>query len=267
MEILTEIKKSTLAPSAPLVTGEEVGIIGAGMVGGVLKRYYPQSLVFDIKPGIWADLSELLKRRYIFIAVNFPDNCASQKNRRELIDYFRKIPKGARVIIKSTFVPGTTDYFQKIFPELVFCYNPEFLTENTAWKDFTYPQFQILGLPAHQRYLADEIFSILPPAPITKIIEPKNAEALKHAMNSYFATKVIFFNELYNAAKLFGADYEEIRQLMIQHPWVGNSHSEIWHKGYRGFGGKCLPKDIRALAKLSASPLFKKVIEINESLQ
>lgn len=244
-----------------------IGILGGGFIGQVLKKYWPSAKIFDIKPGKWDKLEEVLSSDYIFISINFEDNCASFENRKIIENYLEKITNERVIIIKSTFIPGTTDYFQNKFKKLKIFYNPEFLTETTAWDDFTNPTFQILGASPDLMGLTSHIFSILPRAQYEARMTSSEAEILKHALNSFFATKVVFFNQLYDACLQHYADYEKISNILTEHPWVGDSHSIIWHKGYRGFGGKCLPKDTRAFAKISGSPLLKKVIELNDELR
>ncbi|MBI2024211.1 hypothetical protein HYT00_02400 [Candidatus Giovannonibacteria bacterium] len=248
-------------------SGENIGILGGGFVGQVLKKYWPKAKIFDIKPGEWDRPEDVLGQDYIFLSINFEDNCASFENRKIIEDYLAKVPDGKTIIIKSTLIPGTTDYFQNKFKKLNFCYNPEFLTEATAWDDFTNPTFQILGLNADSMSISDKLFSMLPKAQYETRMLSTEAEILKHAMNSFFATKVIFFNQLYDACLQYYADYEKISNILTEHPWIGDSHSIVWHKGYRGFGGKCLPKDTKAFAKVSGSSLLKRVLEINEDLK
>ncbi|RJQ36403.1 hypothetical protein C4552_03895 [Candidatus Parcubacteria bacterium] len=257
----------TSRPARGSAKPANIGIIGAGFVGDILKRYYPEAKWYDIKPGNWDSIEETVSQEIIFVAVNFPDNCTSAEHRRIMSAYFTRMAPGTVVIIKSTFAPGTTDYFQEVHRDLTFCYNPEFLTEATAWDDFAKPQFQILGLADVFHPLRDDLFALLPDAPIRRVMSARDAEVLKHAMNSFFATKVVFFNEIYNACALLSADYEAVREVLVQHPWIGDSHSIIWHKGYRGFGGKCLPKDVTALAHLTASPLLAALLAINEELR
>lgn len=245
---------------------KSIGIIGYGFVGRILRQYYPDALVWDNCGDIEVDdLEDVLDCDVIFIAFNAKDNAID--GHESIGEYCAASTDGRVFIIKSTFVPGTTDKLQAEFPQHKFVYNPEFLTEMTAWEDFTMPQFQILGVP-HQSYgLIHELFDLLPDAPVKKIISPLDAETLKHAQNSYYATKVIFFNELYDICEQLGADYETIREILVQNPWIGDSHSKIFHKGYRGFGGKCLPKDTRALSQVAKSKLLDVVQEINNTLR
>jgi UDP-glucose 6-dehydrogenase len=242
----------------------KIGIIGGGFIGEVLKKYYPQAKIYD-KFKELDSLKETLDQEIIFIAFNLKDN--GLKSYEEISEYAKKAPTGTAFIIKSTFVPGTTDKLQEEFPQHIFIYNPEFLTELTAWEDFTKPIFQILGMPHQALPVWKEIFDILPDAPIKRIISPLDAELLKHAKNSYYALKVTFFNQLYDAAKEIGADYETVREILTKDPWIGDSHSLIFHKGYRGYDGKCLSKDPKMLAKVAKFPLIDHIEKYNGDLR
>lgn len=246
-----------------------IGVIGGGFVGSILKRYYPQAKVCDIKGG-FDSWDEVRKSEIIFLAVNLLDNCASEDSKSKLNNYFAEMDKGTVVIIKSTLIPGTLDYFQEKFPHIRLIYNPEFLTEMTAWEDFSKPQFQILGVPHQSLNLVHEIFSILPEAPINRVISPKDAEVLKHSFNAYYALKVAWFNQLYDACQELGTDYETVREIMVRNVWIGDSHSVIFHKGYRGYGtikeSKCLPKDLQAFKKVAKMSLLDTADEYNNKL-
>lgn len=238
-----------------------IGIIGYGFVGKILKKYYKDALVYDINEKS-DDLHNVLKQEIIFIVFNLKDNGIG--SHAEIVKYCQSAPEDRIFIIKSTFVPGTTDRLQAEFQQHRFIYNPEFLTEATAWNDFTHPVFQILGVPQESHKLVREIFPLLPSAPVMRIISCKDAETLKHAINSYYATKVIFFNQLYDICKKLGSDYDTVREIMVQDPRIGDSHSFIFHAGYRGFGGKCLVKDVEALYKIAPTELSAIVQKIND---
>ena len=241
-----------------------IGILGGGFVGAILKKYYPQATVYDIN-GEGDPLEQVLNKEVIFIAFNLKDN--GKDSYEAVATYLRQAPEDRIFIIKSTFVPGTTDKLQEEFPQHRIMYNPEFLTEATAWWDFTNPHAQILGIPHIGLKLSREIFSILPDAPVKRVISPKDAEILKHATNSFYGTKVIFFNQLYDACQQLGGDYETVRESMINDPRIGDSHSIVMHKGYRGFGvpevSKCLPKDLNAFRTVAKMPLLDAVVELN----
>ena len=250
-----------------------LGLIGgAGFVGKILRRYFGD-IVWSDKDSTEEEIQHVLASNIIFIAVNFEDNCFSESSRKQLERYFDAIPvlgEPLVIVFKSTFVPGTTDYFQAKYPQHKFIYNPEFLTELTAWEDFTKPQYQLLGMTHQALDVAGELLDILPKASIREIISPRDAEVLKHAFNSYYALKVTWFNQLYDACAKLGADYETVRRLMVQNPWVGDSHSIIYHKGYRGYGtireSKCLPKDTTAFQRITQSELLQTVEHLNQIL-
>lgn len=242
-----------------------VGIIGGGFIGKVLKQYYPNAQVFDIKDSP-NTLEEVLDNKYIFLAYNILDNCLSEVSLQSLYNYCEKMKDGTVVIIKSTFVPGTANKIQDRFPDLKIIYNCEFLTEATAWRDFTEPLFQIIGTTKQSYDEAKELFKMLPDAPIKRVMSVKDAEIVKHAKNSYYALKVTWFNQLYDACNELGGDYEVVRSILVNDPWIGDSHSIIWHKGYRGFGGKCLSKDPLNFTKVAHIPLLEKAIELNKEL-
>ena len=238
-----------------------IGIIGSsGFIGQILKRYYTNAKGYDLV-GEHDLLEDVLRQDIIFIAFLTKDNSGDGVR-----EYAEQAPDGRIFIIKSTFIPGTLDKLQNEFPQHYFIYNPEFLTEMTAYEDFTKPQFQILGCPQQSLKLIHDIFSILPEAPVKRVISPLDAEVLKHAKNTYYAFKVSWFNQLYDACKALQCDYETIREIMVQDSWVGNSHSQIFHKGYRGYGGKCLSKDPKALAKAANFPLIDQIEKYNDSL-
>ena len=89
------------------------------------------------------------------------------------------------------------------------------------------------------------------------------AETLKYAFNTFFITKIVFANQLYDNCEKSGADYKVIQEALMAHPWGSKHHLKVLHKGGRGGGGRCLPKDIKAFAKYTNSPLLQKVEELN----
>lgn len=244
-----------------------IGIIGGGFVGAILKKYYPSATMYDIDESIRQDeLEDVLNKEIIFIAFNLKDNASL--GTADIEFYLDKMQPGTLVVIKSTFKIGTTDILQEKYPNIDVVYNCEFLTEATAWEDFTRPQFQILGCPNKALHRADELFNILPGATTKRIISPLDAEFLKHATNSFYGLKVIWFNQLYDASRDLNVDYETVREIMVQNPWIGNSHSSIWHRGYRGYGtpetSKCIPKDLRCFLETAKLPLLQITSELNE---
>lgn len=252
----------------------KLGIMGVGMVGGALKDYFEKK---GTKPFLYdngknlGSIEEVNQADLIFICVPTPFN---QKDGFDLsfVEKACQNIKGNKIIvIKSTVLPGTTENLQKKYPQHKFLFNPEFLTEITAEQDMNYPDRQIVGYTQESHSIAGNIMQILPLAPFEKIIPATEAEVVKYFGNNWFAVKVIFANQMYDLCQKIGIDYERIMESTAADKRIGRSHLGVIHNGYRGYGGKCLPKDIRALIQFAEKQgvnmeLYKKVEEINNKL-
>ena len=163
------------------------------------------------------------------------------------------IAPGKVVVVKSTVPPGTTEMLQKRHPRLKMLFNPEFLTESRAWEDMLRPDRQIVGFTAESLDAAQTVLSLLPRAPFMspwgigtyKQVRVTATEAgfIKYAGNFYFARKVNWANALAPAAGKLKANYGNVRLGMSADHRIGDSHLDVAHGGYRGWGGYCLPKD------------------------
>lgn len=90
----------------------------------------------------------------------------------------------------------------------------------------------------HKRAATGDLF--------TRQTTAETAELCKYMENAFLALKVAFCNEMYDIAGLWDIDYNELRELWLLDPRIGRSHTMV-HEDDRGFGGKCLPKDLDAL--------------------
>lgn len=234
---------------------KQVAVMGNGMVGGALARYF-ESIhqdvgIYDPPKGL-ADTSVLDNADVIFVAVPTPyylDGSGFDDTFLHQAIQSISVP-GKTIVLKSTITPGTTEAMQAKYPEHRFLFNPEFLTETTADFDMINPVRQIVGFTPQSRKDAELVLGLLPRAPFTKILPAKDAELVKYFSNAFYALKVAYANQLFDMCKILGVDYDQIKECSQAEPMVGKTHLEIFHKGYRGYGGKCLPKDTRALIQL-----------------
>lgn len=177
-------------------------------------------------------------------------------------------------VIKSTVIPGTTE--EVIIPLLEkngrkagidfgVCVNPEFLREGFAVEDFLNPDRIVIGEINKQSgdILADlyKGFS----CPILRF-DLRTAEAIKYASNAFLAAKISFINEIGNICKELGIDTYEVAKGMGYDPRIGD---KFLNAGI-GFGGSCLPKDLRALIAKATSlgyrpGLLEQILNINET--
>jgi UDPglucose 6-dehydrogenase len=234
---------------------QRIAIMGTGMVGGALDRYFRsvniEAGLYDPPKGL-TDPDVLKDAEVIFVAVPTPYYLdGSGFDDSFLHQAMDAIPsQGKTIVLKSTITPGTTELMQERYPEHRFLFNPEFLTEVTADFDMVHPNRQIIGFTPQSRCDAELVMGLLPRAPFEKIVPAKTAELIKYYGNTFYALKVTHANQMYDLCEKLGIDYDQVKECAQAEPMVGKTHLEIFHKGYRGYGGKCLPKDTRALIQL-----------------
>jgi len=274
----------------------KVGIIGAGYVGEATGR-----LMNDLKNEIYFydvikkdfgdkfnfvnSLNELVMiSEVIFICVPTPqsengkiDLNILNNTIENLISIYKEKNISVPLVIKSTVVPGTTQSVIKKFKDseldVSVGNNPEFITEiSKSWsndeemnRDWSSEDKIVIG------YEDDNIKNILKELYSSfseKIIftDTKTAELIKYASNYCLASKISFFNEIFEISNLIGADNQVLVRALSIDPRIGK-YGTVNGKAY---GGKCLPKDTKALQyffknKLE-TPMLDSTIKINNKM-
>lgn len=170
------------------------------------------------------------------------------------------LARGAVVVGKSTVPVGTVDMLRGIMArraDVLLGWNPEFLRQGTAVKDSLVPDRLVYGVaggraaafdpatraPRGVTAALDAVYEPLLTAGIPRLVSNfATAELIKSAANAYLATKVSFINAMSELCDAAGADVTELSEAMGLDPRIG---SRYLHAGL-GFGGGCLPKDIRS---------------------
>ncbi len=254
----------------------QVSIAGTGMVGGALEKYLQKKDNMDIfvydKGQERGKKEDLNKGDVVFVCVPTPYKEEEGGFDLSYVEDTCQALEGEKiVVIKSTVLPGATDSLQEKYPQHTFLFNPEFLVESKAEETMEEPDRQIMGYTEKSKDVAQEVMEMLPDAPYKTVMPAKEAEMVKYFGNNFLSVKVIFGNQLYDVCQEIDVDYDTVREAVSHDPRIGPSHLEIFHGGYRGYGGKCLVKDTRALIQLAESvglnpELLKKVEEINNRL-
>lgn len=142
--------------------------------------------------------------------------------------------------------------------------NPEFLREGSAVWDTFNPDRIVIGVNSKRaENILREIYSpIKAPVIVTDI---KSAEIIKHASNSFLATKISFINAVANICERVGADINKVAEGMGYDKRIGKA---FLNAGI-GFGGFCFPKDLEAFSWISKKlgydfDLLKEVMKIND---
>ena len=228
------------------------------------------------------DYSEIVDTEISLICVGTPSNTDGSINLTSIRDAIRSIGSWLRekdsyhtVVIRSTIIPGTTSDI--IIPllekysgksssdEFGVAYNPEFLQQGKAVNAFINPDRIIIG-ELHEKSgdVVAEIYQGIS-APIFRTTIA-TAEMIKYASNAFLATKISFINDIANICHKLGIDvYDVVKGLSFDYR-IGESFLSAGI----GFGGSCLPKDLRALFYTSLhkldypAPLLRAVLDVNE---
>ena len=158
------------------------------------------------------------------------------------------LKKGSLVVGKSTVPVGTAqglrDQLAQNAPQSDLAWNPEFLREGFAVEDTLTPNRLVVGV-ANDR--AEEILKEVY-KPIIDLGTPwiradlPTSELVKVAANSFLATKISFINAMAEVCEAAGGDVTVLAKAIGYDPRIGNRFLQAGI----GFGGGCLPKDIRA---------------------
>ncbi|MEK9135209.1 MAG: hypothetical protein AAB451_02820 [Patescibacteria group bacterium] len=257
---------------APINKKSKIGIIGVGYLGGAVKYWFDrenfQSFFYDKYKGV-GSLQNINEAEIIFICL--PTPFIKEFDDSAILEILPKINGQKIIVIRSTVLPGSTESYQKKYPQHKFLMNPEFLRAKTAIQDYLNPERQIVGFTEKSKDIAKDILAILPKAPFEKIIKVTEAELIKYFGNLFLTNKVIFANQMYDLCQKLEINYEMVKECAGADSRIGKSHLDVFTDGYRGYAGACFPKDTRAFIqfaeKLGMEPkLFKTMEEINEKL-
>ena len=253
----------------------KVGVMGVGMVGGAVARWFERvgnkPFVYDKYKNLGSP-DEINRGDVIFICVPTPyDEAGGGFNLSYVEDAINMLREPKVVVIKSTVLPGTTEKLQNKYKQHKILMNPEFLTQASADNDMAFPDRQIVGYTPDSYNVAGSVLRMLPLAPFERIMPAGAAEMVKYFGNTWFAAKVVFANQMYDLCEKLGVDYDMVRDTASADKRIGPSHLHVWHKGYRGYGGACLPKDAKALVQLgdklgSPQELLRLVDLLNQKL-
>ena len=245
-------------------------IVGFGIVGQAVYAGLKDSNnidIVDIEPN---DNIEKYHYDGIILCLPTPQGPTGECDDMLVEQYIRTIraqDPDASILIKSTISIELVDLLED---DKHITYNPEFLTESDSIEEFQNQSFVIFG--GHECRCWYEIFqnSGIYIGSV-KFTDMRTAAYAKYSINSFLATKVIFFNEL---NLMFGQEgFDELTQIISMDDRIGKSHMMVPgpDKQY-GFGGMCFPKDTEAFtvsAKRLKTPLtlLEKTIEINKELR
>lgn len=223
------------------------------------------------------------KSEMSLISVSTPTSAGGIQNLSALDAVVASIAEGLReksephtVVVRSTVLPNTTE--RRVVPALeqasgrrlgdglTVSFNPEFLREGAAIKDFFRPPFTVIGGARGEGCAQTAALYSGIEAPLFSTTASV-AESLKYACNSYHAVKIAFANEIGALLKTLGIDGREAMRLFCEDRDLNISPAYL-RPGF-AFGGSCLPKELRAIAGMAKEahmelPMLTSVLASNE---
>ena len=217
----------------------------------------------------------LLGAEFAFVAVGTPSGNNGKPDLKWVRLAAKNLAEAASgplvMVIKSTVPVGTAEMVAKILANysrngntFSIVSNPEFLREGAAVYDFMNPTRIVVG--ASDPVAADAVADLYKSLnfPLIKC-DNKTAEISKYASNVFLATRISFMNEMALLCEDYGVDIVRVAEIMGLDPRLGKDYLNAG----LGWGGSCLPKDVRGLIYMAKSRgiplrLVRAVQQINQ---
>lgn len=234
--------------------------------------------VINNKLVVTTDYEMLRETDVVFIAVGTPPNPNGSQNQSYIIDAVKKLGRVWRdskeykvMVVKSTVIPGTTRKLAKILSEesrlkigidLGIAMNPEFLREGKALYDTFYPSRVVIGCIddktcKYVENLCREFYKKIGKIPPILTMSLEEAELVKYASNAFLAMRISFANTIANICeKTPNCDVMNVLEAVGLDPRIGKQYL----RPGLGYGGSCLPKDVKALIHYSKNIGYEPIL-------
>ena len=227
----------------------KIGIIGYGHVGTAMHNLFKDAVIYDEIKNIGSK-DEINKCDLSFVCVPTPmnhDGSCDTSIVEEVISWCTC----EVIVLRSTVRVGfTKEMSHKYHKKIVF--QPEYYGETVAhpfanlsdrtWLTFGGDVNSInYVIKAYQKVINSNV----------RILQctSDEAEMAKYMTNSFLALKVSYCNEMYDLCEKLNVNYNVVRELWIQDPRIGSSHTFVYDDN-RGYGWSCFPKDTKALLEI-----------------
>ncbi|HEY98260.1 MAG TPA: UDP-glucose/GDP-mannose dehydrogenase family protein [Dehalococcoidia bacterium] len=217
----------------------------------------------------------LLGAEFAFIAVGTPAASNGKPDLKWVRLAAKNIAEAASgpmvIVIKSTVPIGTAEIIDRIVSyndrnghSLPVVSNPEFLREGAAIYDFMHPSRVVIGSSSQEAIdVVSKLYKPLDSPIIT--CDNRTAEMSKYACNAFLATRISFMNEIALLCDEYSVDIVKVAKIMGLDPRFGSGYLNAG----LGWGGSCLPKDLKGLIHMAKSRgfparLLRAVQQINQ---
>lgn len=247
-------------------------IAGFGFVGNayysVFKNYYNFTVIDPLHTNNkWEDIKKI---DGVLCCVSTPSDSEGRCDIKSVLDVISKTPENVPVLIKSTIdLPGWSKIKEQ-FSNHKIAFSPEFLKAATAISDLNESTDVILS-GSNVSFWRD-FYKRKNNKTRFHLCSVEEAILIKYFRNAFLASKVSFFNEVYDFCLKSNIDFDVVREGIANDLRIGHSHTFVDVDYTRGWGGYCFPKDTAALLKMSEnidSPLriLKTAVEYNSLIK
>lgn len=241
---------------------KKIGIIGLGFVGQAMLRSF---LAKDIdvigydkyKKGGIGEINYIIKCDIVFLCLPaaFNDEIQSydKTSIHEVCLNLEQSNYKGIVVLKSTVEPETTNKLADKYKNLKIVHNPQFLSARSAFEDFHNQAHIVLGY-SHGFITKDDdliqFYSEYYPDAEISICSAIESESVKMFCNSFYASKIMLFNEYYLVCLKNGADFNKIKSIMLKNNLINETHTDVPHNDKLvGHGGVCFHKALLSYMK------------------
>lgn len=193
----------------------------------------------------------------VIVCVSTPsaqDGSCDMSNVFDVLEVAPNVP----ILIKSTISIEGWQSIKQQFPKHKIAFSPEFLRAATAEEDFFNTRKIYIGGDEIGFWHALFRVAFNDANFTTQVAVAEELILAKYFRNSFLATKVSFFNQVYDLCTAMGADYNIVRHIVAEDARIGLSHTEV--TAQRGYGGHCFPKDMSAIVHTA------KLVDVDLSL-
>ena len=228
----------------------KICIFGNGFVGSTVAQFLISNTLHDVTivdPKYFNNnpIDCIMDADGIIICVPTPPGPRGSCDDRIVQEIVAMCDYNSRIMIKSSITPKL---IEKYATNVVYC--PEFLRQAHAREDFAKQDKMIIGHHENAEDQADWWIEIFVGAfHHLEFIKTNRTTAslVKYIHNSWLATKVAFFHQLYENMPEDG-DFEQLTDILAHFPNIGPSHMKAPNAdGELGYGGACFPKDVSAI--------------------
>jgi len=247
----------------------DITIAGYGFVGAaheaVLKEKFNVTIYDPAK-----DYTDIGIPDGVIICVSTPPTASGLCDYSNVIDVISKTSKDIPILIKSTISLEGWQDIKKQFPAHRLAFSPEFLRSNNAIEDFKNTRHIYIGGNDIEFWHALFRIAFEDSNFTSEVALPEELILAKYFRNSFLATKVTFFNQIFDLCEATKTNYDIVSHLVSVDKRIGSSHTTVTKE--RGFGGHCFPKDTIAITKTAELVdvdlgLIKSSIKYNEHIR